>query len=67
MNQWIEPAAPINVGSASSGHPVTGLVNPHRIISNAGAQDHKPATSTINCTVSGTIDDSMEKRQAGLS
>jgi ribonucleoside-diphosphate reductase alpha chain len=26
-----------------------------RIISNAGAWEHKPATSTINCTVSGTI------------
>lgn len=31
-----------------------------RIISNAGALEHKPATSTINCTVSGTVDDSME-------
>lgn len=31
-----------------------------RIISNAGAQAHKPATSTINCTVSSTIDDSMD-------
>jgi len=31
-----------------------------RIISNAGAQAYKPATSTINCTVSGTVGDSME-------
>ncbi|MEW6981395.1 adenosylcobalamin-dependent ribonucleoside-diphosphate reductase [Colwelliaceae bacterium 6471] len=30
-----------------------------RIISNAGATAHKAATSTINCTVAGTIDDSM--------
>jgi len=30
-----------------------------RIISNAGAAEFKPATSTINCTVSGTIEDSM--------
>jgi ribonucleoside-diphosphate reductase alpha chain len=30
-----------------------------RIISNAGALKFKPATSTINCTVSGTIEDSM--------
>ncbi|MCO4799810.1 MAG: ribonucleoside-diphosphate reductase, adenosylcobalamin-dependent, partial [Colwelliaceae bacterium] len=30
-----------------------------RIIANAGASAFKPATSTINCTVSGTIDDSM--------
>ncbi len=28
--------------------------------SNAGALEHKPATSTINCTVSGTIEDSMD-------
>ncbi len=31
-----------------------------RITSNAGAQAHKPATSTINCTVSGTVEDSMD-------
>ncbi|MFP6809110.1 MAG: adenosylcobalamin-dependent ribonucleoside-diphosphate reductase [Pseudomonadales bacterium] len=37
-----------------------GVIPAGRIISNAGAQDHKPATSTINCTVSGTISDSME-------
>ena len=28
-------------------------------MSNAGAEDYKPATSTINCTVSGLIQDSM--------
>ena len=37
-----------------------GAIPAGRIISNAGAQEHKPATSTINCTVSGTIIDSME-------
>jgi len=37
-----------------------GAIPAGRIISNAGAQEHKPATSTINCTVSGTIPDSMQ-------
>jgi ribonucleoside-diphosphate reductase alpha chain len=37
-----------------------GAIPAGRIISNAGAQNHKPATSTINCTVSGTIRDSMD-------
>lgn len=37
-----------------------GAIPAGRIISNAGAQAHKPATSTINCTVSGTIEDSMD-------
>ncbi|MCJ7815180.1 MAG: adenosylcobalamin-dependent ribonucleoside-diphosphate reductase, partial [Xanthomonadales bacterium] len=37
-----------------------GAIPAGRIISNAGALDHKPATSTINCTVSGTITDSMD-------
>jgi ribonucleoside-diphosphate reductase alpha chain len=37
-----------------------GAIPAGRIISNAGAQAHKPATSTINCTVSGTIQDSMD-------
>jgi ribonucleoside-diphosphate reductase alpha chain len=36
-----------------------GAIPAGRVISNAGAQDHKPATSTINCTVSGAIPDSM--------
>ncbi|GAA5138300.1 adenosylcobalamin-dependent ribonucleoside-diphosphate reductase [Thalassotalea piscium] len=43
-----------------------------RIISNAGAAEFKPATSTINCTVSGAINDSMtgilsQVHQAGLT
>ena len=37
-----------------------GAVPAGRIISNAGAQAYKPATSTINCTVSGKIHDSMD-------
>ncbi|WP_298579753.1 adenosylcobalamin-dependent ribonucleoside-diphosphate reductase [uncultured Luteimonas sp.] len=37
-----------------------GAIPAGRITSNAGAQEHKPATSTINCTVSGTITDSMD-------
>ena len=37
-----------------------GAIPAGRITSNAGAQEHKPATSTINCTVSGTILDSMD-------
>ncbi|HHJ35426.1 MAG TPA: adenosylcobalamin-dependent ribonucleoside-diphosphate reductase [Gammaproteobacteria bacterium] len=37
-----------------------GAVPAGRIISNAGAQQYKPATSTINCTVSGKIKDSMD-------
>jgi len=37
-----------------------GAIPAGRITSNAGALDHKPATSTINCTVSGTITDSMD-------
>jgi ribonucleoside-diphosphate reductase alpha chain len=37
-----------------------GAIPAGRIISNAGARQHKPATSTINCTVSGKIMDSMD-------
>ena len=49
-----------------------GAIPAGRITSNAGALAHKPATSTINCTVSGTIRDSMngilEKvHEAGLT
>ncbi|MDH3526308.1 MAG: adenosylcobalamin-dependent ribonucleoside-diphosphate reductase [Gammaproteobacteria bacterium] len=49
-----------------------GAIPAGRITSNAGALQHKPATSTINCTVSGTIQDSMndilEKvHEAGLT
>ncbi len=49
-----------------------GAIPAGRIISNAGAWEHKPATSTINCTVSGTIRDSMDDilrkvHEAGLT
>ncbi len=37
-----------------------GAIPAGRIISNAGAQAYKPATSTINCTVSGIVPDSMK-------
>ena len=37
-----------------------GALPAGRIVSNAGAQEYKPATSTINCTVSGTVSDSMD-------
>jgi len=37
-----------------------GAIPAGRIISNAGALEHKPATSTINCTVSGIVEDSMK-------
>ncbi len=49
-----------------------GAIPAGRIISNAGASEHKPATSTINCTVSGTINDSMAEildkvKEAGMT
>ncbi len=49
-----------------------GAIPAGRIISNAGALEHKPATSTINCTVSGVIHDSMDDilgkvHEAGLT
>lgn len=37
-----------------------GALPAGRILSNAGAQAYKPATSTINCTVSGVIHDAMD-------
>ncbi len=37
-----------------------GAIPAGRITSNAGALEHKSATSTINCTVSGIIPDSMD-------
>lgn len=37
-----------------------GAIPAGRITSNAGAEAYKPKTSTINCTVSGTIPDSMQ-------
>lgn len=49
-----------------------GAIPAGRIIANAGAWEHKPATSTINCTVSGSIQDSMDDileklHEAGLT
>jgi ribonucleoside-diphosphate reductase alpha chain len=49
-----------------------GAIPAGRIMSNAGALAYKPATSTINCTVSGTIGDSMDDilgkvHEAGLT
>ncbi len=49
-----------------------GAIPAGRITSNAGAQEHKPATSTINCTVSGVVEDSMDNilgkvHEAGLT
>jgi len=49
-----------------------GAIPAGRILSNAGAQAYKADTSTINCTVSGTINDTMsgilEKNyEAGLT
>ncbi|MGA7539104.1 MAG: LAGLIDADG family homing endonuclease, partial [Steroidobacteraceae bacterium] len=49
-----------------------GAIAAGRVTSNAGALEHKPATSTINCTVSGTIRDSMDDilrkvHEAGLT
>lgn len=49
-----------------------GAIPAGRIMSNAGAAEYKPATSTINCTVSGIVEDSMQGildkvQQAGLT
>jgi ribonucleoside-diphosphate reductase alpha chain len=49
-----------------------GAIPAGRVTSNAGALEHKPATSTINCTVSGTVCDSMDNilskvHEAGLT
>ncbi len=49
-----------------------GAIPAGRITSNAGALEYKPATSTINCTVSGTVRDSMDDilqkvHEAGLT
>ena len=49
-----------------------GAIPAGRITSNAGALEHKPATSTINCTVSATVGDSMDEilakvHEAGLT
>jgi ribonucleoside-diphosphate reductase alpha chain len=49
-----------------------GVIPAGRIISNAGAREYKPETSTINCTVSGLVEDSMldilgKTQEAGLT
>jgi len=49
-----------------------GVIPAGRIMSNAGALAYKPATSTINCTVSGIVHDSMNDildkvHEAGLT
>ncbi|WP_432473615.1 adenosylcobalamin-dependent ribonucleoside-diphosphate reductase [Amphritea sp. HPY] len=49
-----------------------GAVPAGRIIANVGAAQHKAATSTVNCTVSGTVSDSMgailgKNYEAGLT
>ena len=49
-----------------------GAIPAGRILSNAGAMEHKPSTSTINCTVSEHVQDSMDGilhavHQAGLT
>jgi len=49
-----------------------GAIPAGRVTSNAGSLEPKPATSTINCTVSGTIRDSMDDilskvHEAGLT
>jgi ribonucleoside-diphosphate reductase alpha chain len=49
-----------------------GATGAGRIMSNAGAEEHKTAVSLINCTVSSTIGDSMEQilqanKEAGLT
>jgi ribonucleoside-diphosphate reductase alpha chain len=49
-----------------------GALPAGRILANAGARDHKRGTSTINCTVSGTLHDTLDDilaklREAGLT
>src|SRR5690606_34756143 len=49
-----------------------GAIPAGRNMSTAGAREHKPATSTINCTGSGTVGDSMQDilttvHEAGLT
>jgi len=49
-----------------------GALPAGRILSNAGAGNHKPSASLINCTVSGTIPDSMDgildmNKEAGMT
>lgn len=49
-----------------------GAVPAGRVMSNAGAEQYKPNTSTINCVVSSTIEDNMDSiltnlRDAGMT
>lgn len=49
-----------------------GAIPAGRVTSNAGAEEYKPATSLINCTVSGPIHDKMDSilgvvHEAGLT
>lgn len=49
-----------------------GAIPAGRIMSNAGIAEYRPATSTVNCTVSGLVEDSMtdilsKVQQAGLT
>src|ERR1700749_574774 len=49
-----------------------GAIPAGRVTSNAGALEHKPATSTINCTAAGPVRDSMDDilekvHEAGLT
>lgn len=39
---------------------LAGAIPAGRILSNAGAQEHKPSTSLINCTVSSVVEDSID-------
>ena len=50
----------------------SGAIPAGRIMSNVGAQDYRSSTSTINCTVSSTVQDSMDDilkklHEAGLT
>lgn len=49
-----------------------GAIPAGRIVANAGAQRQRPATSTVNCTVSGALHDSLDDilgklHEAGLT
>lgn len=43
-----------------------GCVPAGRIMANAGAEEYKPGTSLINCTVSNSVNDSMEGILSGV-
>src|SRR6201990_1801505 len=69
----VEPESVRDLGNEKFLWPLRrGAIPAGRVTSNAGALEHKPATSTINCTVSGTIRDSMDDilkkvHEAGLT